>query len=383
MTICFFSAQYLPTVGGVERYTYNLAKELVTKGNKVVIVTSALPNLPAQEVTEEGFVVYRLPVISFMNGRFPVIKNNKECRQLVKKLKQEKIQFCVIQTRFYINSIFGAYFAKNQKIPSLVIEHGSAHLMRDGLTGFLGNIYEHMAFWLIRRACADIYGVSKACCTWLEHFNVNTDKLLYNAIDPVQLEALITEKSLRDIEKYIPEDTQTIIYFSGRFIPEKGVVQLATAFKKLLQTHPKTILIMSGNGVLFNEIKNLKIINIVLLGEVDYRYCLACFKRADIFCLPTFSEGFATTILEAAMFENAILTTPTGGSPEIIISPEHGLLFETMQTDAIYNALLTAVNDHKWCVRAGKNAKKQLLESFTWDKVSDKLIEIISQKLGK
>ena len=29
MTICFFSAQYLPTVGGVERYTYNLARRVV------------------------------------------------------------------------------------------------------------------------------------------------------------------------------------------------------------------------------------------------------------------------------------------------------------------------------------------------------------------
>ena len=33
MTICFFSAQYLPTVGGVERYTYNLARYAVEAGH--------------------------------------------------------------------------------------------------------------------------------------------------------------------------------------------------------------------------------------------------------------------------------------------------------------------------------------------------------------
>lgn len=35
-----FSANYLPNVGGVERYTYNLAKKLAQRGNNVIIVTS-------------------------------------------------------------------------------------------------------------------------------------------------------------------------------------------------------------------------------------------------------------------------------------------------------------------------------------------------------
>ena len=39
---CIFSAQYLPHMGGVERYTYNLAKELINQGNEVVVVTSNL-----------------------------------------------------------------------------------------------------------------------------------------------------------------------------------------------------------------------------------------------------------------------------------------------------------------------------------------------------
>ena len=30
---CIFSAQYLPTIGGVERYTYNIAKKLIKKGS--------------------------------------------------------------------------------------------------------------------------------------------------------------------------------------------------------------------------------------------------------------------------------------------------------------------------------------------------------------
>ena len=44
---CIFAAQYFPHLGGVERYTYNLAKKLIEDGNEVVIVTSNVYKLPA------------------------------------------------------------------------------------------------------------------------------------------------------------------------------------------------------------------------------------------------------------------------------------------------------------------------------------------------
>lgn len=74
MTICYFSAQYLPTVGGVERYTWNLARCTVAAGHRAIVVTSALPNLPEHEIDGDGIEIYRLPVCPVMNGRFPVIK---------------------------------------------------------------------------------------------------------------------------------------------------------------------------------------------------------------------------------------------------------------------------------------------------------------------
>ena len=69
MTICYFSAQYLPTVGGVERYTWNLARRTVAAGHRAIVVTSALPNLPEHEIDGDGIEIYRLPVWPVMNGR--------------------------------------------------------------------------------------------------------------------------------------------------------------------------------------------------------------------------------------------------------------------------------------------------------------------------
>ena len=46
---CIFAAQYFPHLGGVERYTYHLAKELIRRGDRVVIVTSNVQRLPSYE----------------------------------------------------------------------------------------------------------------------------------------------------------------------------------------------------------------------------------------------------------------------------------------------------------------------------------------------
>ena len=59
-TFCIFSANFLPHVGGVERYTYNLAKHLISMGHRVIVLTSNVYKLKAKEDVER-IVVYRMP----------------------------------------------------------------------------------------------------------------------------------------------------------------------------------------------------------------------------------------------------------------------------------------------------------------------------------
>ena len=75
--VCIFSAQYLPTVGGVERYTYNIAKQLQKKGIDVTIVTSRISKLKEFEI-ENGIKIYGLLCYNLLNGSFPTVKFNGE-----------------------------------------------------------------------------------------------------------------------------------------------------------------------------------------------------------------------------------------------------------------------------------------------------------------
>ena len=384
MHFMFFSAQYLPTVGGVERYTASIGKKLVEKGHRVTVVTSMLTGLPQQESSADGIQVVRLPVIPLMNGRFPVLKISAEKAAFKKLFAQQKPDFCVIQTRFYTSSIMAARLCSRWKVPALVIEHGTAYLMRGGLMGLAGRIYEHTICRYIHHKCSDFYGVSLACCEWLRNFGVKTDRVLYNSVSPQELEVLARQGEPALLAKLPPEcaDGKKIV-FSARFIPEKGVEPLLQAFGRIREQFPDAVLIMAGDGPLWESVRTNCPTGVVLTGRLSYEENLALIRQGDVFILPTFSEGFATTVLEAAALKTVVLTTPTGGSPQLIVDEEHGLLFPTMAQEDIYAALHQALRRDDWRTRAAENAYQNLIHNFTWEETSRRLAEIAQKRTGE
>ncbi|MFR7452146.1 MAG: glycosyltransferase family 4 protein [Gemmiger sp.] len=228
MTICFFSAQYLPTPGGVERYTWNLARRCVQEGGRAIVVTSALPGLPDRERDPDGIEIYRLPVFPVMKGRFPVLRPGPALRRLTRQLWQEPIDFCVIQTRMYTESLWAARAARRRGLPALVIDHSTGYMpMGGGLPGLAGRLYEQLACRVVCSAGYPFYGVSRAVCRWLEQFGIRAAGCLPNAVDP---DALAAEQARDPIDwrKTLGLPAETfLVAFAGRLIPEKGAGELA------------------------------------------------------------------------------------------------------------------------------------------------------------
>ena len=228
MTICYFSAQYLPTVGGVERYTWNLARCTVAAGHRAIVVTSALPNLPEHEIDGDGIEIYRLPVWPVMNGRFPVIKPGARFHALTAQIWAQKLDFCVVQTRMYTQSVWAARAAKRRGIPMLVIDHSTGYMpMGNGLLGACGRLYEQVACRLVRGTGAPFYGVSAAAYRWLHTFGITAAGTMPNAIDPAALEQEAAHAP--DWRTKLNLGDRKIVLFVGRLIPEKGAGLLAQA----------------------------------------------------------------------------------------------------------------------------------------------------------
>ena len=377
MTICFFSAQYLPTVGGVERYTYNLARRVVQAGHKALVVTSALPGLPDHETGAGGIEILRLPVWPLMGGRFPVLRPGREFKRLAALLWGREIDFCLINTRFYVSSLYAARQAARRRIPAIVVDHSTGHLPMDGaLASAAGAAYEHFAAAVLKHYRMRFFGVSQAVCRWLEHFGIKAEGQLYNAVDPAEVRALAHAPDATDWRKELGlAPDAPLAAFVGRIIPEKGVAELIKAFTDAAV--PGAALAVAGDGPLLAKLKEGCPPDVHLLGAVAYPKAMQLLAQSQVYCLPTYyAEGFPTTFLEAAACGCPIVTTRTGGSGELLADGSFGLPLASADYGPLAAALRKALCDEGWRRAAAAKTAARLEARFTWDAVCQTLLAL-------
>ena len=369
MTFCFFTAQYLPTPGGVERYTWNLARRCVAAGHRALIVTSALPGLPARERDAWGLEIYRLPALPVMGGRFPVLRPFAPAADLW----AQGIDFAVIQTRMYTQSVWAARQCRRRGIPALVIDHSTGYMMHGGPGGVLGRWYEHLACGIIRRCRFPFYGVSGDVCRWLKTFGITAAGTLPNAVDPAELTALATAEPVTPWRQKleVPADGH-LIAFVGRLIPEKGALRLAEAVQQL----PGCVLAVAGTGP---EEEALRALGgpVRVLGALPHPQIVQLLHQADCYCLPTeYAEGFPTTLLEAAACGCPILCTHTAGSGELLPDENYAVYLEDTRPETLTAGLQTVLRDPDATRTRAAHALENLTARFTWQAVYTALLQV-------
>jgi glycosyltransferase involved in cell wall biosynthesis len=67
--------------------------------------------------------------------------------------------------------------------------------------------------------------------------------------------------------------------------------------------------------------------------------------------------------------ENPIVATNVGGIPELMVDGETGYLVEKDNADDLFEKLSTLINDQEKAKKMGKEGKKFVAKSFSWDKI--------------
>lgn len=374
-TIAIFSGYYLPHLGGVERYTYNLAKRLHIMGNKVIIVTSRYDK-QLKEIEETDYAkIYRLPTYKIVSGRYPINKKNREFKKMMQMLELEHIDSVIIQTRFWTTSYFASKFVAKNSIPACLIEHGSTHFtVNNKILDKFGEIYEHKLTESIKKNVKDFYGVSKKCTEWLKHFGIEAKGVFYNSIDTSEAD---------EYKDYINKSKDKIVItYTGRMIEEKGVLKLINAFKKLEKKYDNLELNLAGSGPILDKIisENGQNKNINILGKISHDEVLKLLGKTTIFVNPSaFSEGLPTTILEAGMMKCAVVATPMGGTTEIISNDDIGYICG-FETDEISEKIEKLINNKEEINKLSKNIYEVVTSNFSWDVTSKKIYNTIEYR---
>lgn len=145
----------------------------------------------------------------------------------------------------------------------------------------------------------------------------------------------------------------TLLYV-GRMLAMKGIIELIEAAGRLYSTHKMDVqvqLVGDGHPDFIARCKSVaESLGIAdrlhMPGRVNFGAELfGYFGKADMFVLPTYTEGFPRVYWEAAVNSCPGILTAVGGIPYIVKDRINGLLIEPRSAEAICNAVLALKED--------------------------------------
>ena len=324
-TYVIFSALYAPHLGGVEAYTAGIAHALAAQGNHVIIATSRLSqDDPAWCMLDDGVEVFRLPCTPAMGARLPLPVHNADFRTILGQIALYAPDRVVVNTRFYGLSYDGVSFAAQQGLPVVVLEHGSAHLtLGNTLFDKAIQTYEHQVTDRVSALGPTFAGVSQAACAWLGHFGIEAAGVVPNALDAAAYREGASSRDFRT-ELGVGE-AGTLIAIVGRMVPEKGVDAVLEAAHYAPEG---TVFAFAGDGPLLEAAKTAQaqMGNVRALGRLSAADVSALLRDSDAYLLPSRSEGFSTTLLEACAMGAFPIATDVGGVAELGIGTRGGIV---------------------------------------------------------
>lgn len=171
-----------------------------------------------------------------------------------------------------------------------------------------------------------------------------------------------------------------VILFVGWLAPSKGVPELLLAFRELAAADPELLLVCVGEGGYLPKIQEFireagLADRVLLPGRSDREQVAAWMTAADVFCLPSHSEGCPNVVVEAVSCGCPVVGTKVGGIPELV-SEKCGILVEPQDPPALARALQTALSK-PWDRRTIAS-----LSARSWQKVADETFEVCREMLS-
>lgn len=353
--VLYFPPNWL---GGTEIATYNIARYLVMKGHEVHIITLLDKQMQKIEMME-GFYVHHI----IRHSRTPLISSALYFTSIFVNIKRicPDIIHCQSLSAGWIPFLLKIFL----KTPYVIYGRGS-------------DIYTNYRFKNIILRLAIKNANSVIALT-------EDMKKEMNKIDRQDVFVIPNGITIDDYCENSPNiirrrDNEKIILFVGGLRSVKGVNYLICAMKDVIEKYPNARLILVGDGEERRNLENLadKLnLNqkITFVGNIPNKDVSKYMKEADIFVLPSLSEGFPVVILEAMASGLPIVTTKIRGIPEIVKEGINGFLVEPRSSKKIAEKVVFLLRNENVATSISENNKVDV-KQYSWENVVKRLENI-------
>ena len=181
-----------------------------------------------------------------------------------------------------------------------------------------------------------------------------------------------------------------LLLFLSNFVRSKGVFEFLEALKKLKhrQSNFEALLVGDNFDVTVEEIedyirKNDLIDEVKVSGPLYNADKFKTLASCDIFVMPTYFELFPGVVLEAMQCSKPIVSTITGGIPEIIDDGINGLLVVPRNVDQLANKIQYLIERPETADLLGIKAKEKFNREFTLHKFEERMKVVFEEVLDR
>ena len=367
-----------PTFGGSGVVATELGMALADKGHEVHFVTYNQP-------VRLDFISHQLHFHEVLMEEYPLFQYQPYelalSTKLVEVVTKHKLE--ILHVHYAIPHAYAAYMAK-----MMLKEKGIDIKVVTTLHGTdITLVGSHPSYKTAVEFSINNSDVVTAVSNSLKQdtlrlFNIaNEIQVVYNFID--------TEKYDREQQAEcqriaVAEPHERILTHISNFRPVKRIEDVVKIFHKVQMETPSKLL-MVGEGPEKRKaellVRKLGISEkVIFLGNSNEIEKLLCYT--DVFLLPSESESFGLAALEAMAANTAVISTNTGGLPEVNVHGVTGYLSNLGDVDDMAKNALAILKDDETLMRFKKNAKEHT-KQFSLENILPVYEDIYSSVLEK
>jgi len=178
---------------------------------------------------------------------------------------------------------------------------------------------------------------------------------------------------------------QHLIVYVGRLRTVKGVDYGIRAFASALEQLPNIRMVLAGEGDQRNFLSSL-VFELGISEQVEFlgvrNDVPELLNAADSVLMPSLTEGFPRTAIEAMAAGKPVIATNVGGTPEAVIDGETGILVPARDSDALASAIVRLVGDSDLQARLGAAGRERAAQNYSVDKYVSRLDEMYRRYSG-
>lgn len=329
---------------------------------------------------------WKYKILKHLNDRLGIKWRIKLINELIKNRKE----FDIIFTSNVFSSKSRICFLLAKIMKKRFVTWDLAWGKKDSL---LRKVRKSFALFILRNSDSCICYGTKTKELWLE-MGVTPEKIFLS--NPCVIDHSTTiHNDLRG--KIHIRDKKVILYLS-RIIKWKGLDILIKAFKLVEEKMDDAFLLIGGDGDFKRECEQLseelKIKNMLFLGEISQNEVGVYYKTCDVFVLPsvflrnptgTYSyEAWGLVINEAMSFGLPIITTnAVGAAFDLVKDGYNGFIVKNNNAEDLYKALIKILSNHDMAKKMGERSRGIFEEFNDYDKMFNGIDDALKYALNK